>query len=182
MNLDLSNDETAALTKELDDITRNRYPFSERIRRLKAAAGAALTLAADTVEFPDADSDLRGRAVVPELQIATAGHRLRPSLIGGESERSATWVGQALGASDVINYTESLTGTRRPRELTDGRGVDCIVEIGGPSAIVMSLSALAVDFEAMNRTIAVSSPIAAASPAPSESSTTPSLSDHGRRL
>ena len=37
---------------------------------------------ADTVEFPDADSDLRGRAVVPELQIATAGHRLRPSLIG----------------------------------------------------------------------------------------------------
>src|SRR5215472_18952343 len=37
---------------------------------------------ADTVEFPDADSDLRGRAVVPELHIATAGHRLRPSLIG----------------------------------------------------------------------------------------------------
>jgi hypothetical protein len=36
-HLDLSDDETAALTKELDDITRNdRYPFSERIRTLKA--------------------------------------------------------------------------------------------------------------------------------------------------
>ena len=37
MHLDLSDDETAALTKELDDITRNdRYPFSERIRTVKA--------------------------------------------------------------------------------------------------------------------------------------------------
>ena len=37
MNLDLSDNETAALTKELDDITRNdRYPFSPRIRILKA--------------------------------------------------------------------------------------------------------------------------------------------------
>jgi hypothetical protein len=33
---------------------------------------------ADTVEFPDADSDLRDRAVVPELRIAAAGHRFRP--------------------------------------------------------------------------------------------------------
>jgi hypothetical protein len=37
MHLDLSDDETAVLTKELDDITCNdRYPFSERIRTLKA--------------------------------------------------------------------------------------------------------------------------------------------------
>lgn len=37
MHLDLSGDQTAALTKELDDITRNdRYPFSERIRTLEA--------------------------------------------------------------------------------------------------------------------------------------------------
>jgi hypothetical protein len=32
--------------------------------------------------------------------------------------------------------------------VTDGRGVDCIVEMGGPRTIVMSPSALAVDFEA----------------------------------
>jgi hypothetical protein len=37
MHLDLSDEESAALTKELDGITRNdRYPFSERIRTLKA--------------------------------------------------------------------------------------------------------------------------------------------------
>ena len=30
------------------------------------------------------------------------------------------------------------------RELTDGRGVDCVVEIGGPGTIAMSLNALAV--------------------------------------
>jgi hypothetical protein len=37
MHLDLSGDETAALTKELDGIIRNdRYPFSKRIRTLKA--------------------------------------------------------------------------------------------------------------------------------------------------
>ena len=30
------------------------------------------------------------------------------------------------------------------RELTDGRGIDCVVEIGGPGTIAMSLNALAV--------------------------------------
>ena len=30
------------------------------------------------------------------------------------------------------------------RELTDGRGVDCVVEIGGPGTIAMSLKALAL--------------------------------------
>src|SRR6266550_7588001 len=32
----------------------------------------------------------------------------------------------------------------RARELTDGRGVDCVVEIGGPGTIAMSLKVLAV--------------------------------------
>ena len=37
MHLNLPDEEAAALTKELDDSTRNnRYPFSERIRTLKA--------------------------------------------------------------------------------------------------------------------------------------------------
>jgi hypothetical protein len=42
MNLEISDDETAALIKELDDITRNdRYPFSERIRTLKVSLRCA---------------------------------------------------------------------------------------------------------------------------------------------
>ena len=39
---------------------------------------------------------------------------------------------KALGASDVINYTETSDWDAKVRELTDGRGVDCVVEIGGP--------------------------------------------------
>ena len=38
-----------------------------------------------------------------------------------------------LGASDVINYTETPDWDVKARELTDGRGVDCVIEIGGPS-------------------------------------------------
>jgi NADPH:quinone reductase-like Zn-dependent oxidoreductase len=51
---------------------------------------------------------------------------------------------KALGASDVINYTEMPEWDEKARELTDGRGVDCVVEIGGPGTIAMSLKALAV--------------------------------------
>jgi NADPH:quinone reductase-like Zn-dependent oxidoreductase len=51
---------------------------------------------------------------------------------------------KALGASEVINYTETPDWDTKVRELTEGRGVACIVEIGGPGTIAMSLKALAV--------------------------------------
>src|SRR4249920_3605793 len=51
---------------------------------------------------------------------------------------------KALGASEVINYAETSDWDAKVRELTDRRGVDCIVEIGGPGTIAMSLKALAV--------------------------------------
>jgi NADPH:quinone reductase-like Zn-dependent oxidoreductase len=51
---------------------------------------------------------------------------------------------EAVGASDVINYTETPDWDAKARELTGGRGVDCVVEIGGPGTIAMSLAALAV--------------------------------------
>src|SRR5215472_12617108 len=51
---------------------------------------------------------------------------------------------KALGASEVINYTETPDWDVKVRELTDGRGVDCVVEIGGPGTIAMSLKALDV--------------------------------------
>jgi NADPH:quinone reductase-like Zn-dependent oxidoreductase len=49
-----------------------------------------------------------------------------------------------LGAAEVINYTETPDWDEKARELTGGRGVDCVVEIGGPGTIAMSLKALAV--------------------------------------
>jgi NADPH:quinone reductase-like Zn-dependent oxidoreductase len=51
---------------------------------------------------------------------------------------------ETLGASAVINYRENPDWDEKARELTQGRGVDCIVEIGGPGTIARSLKALAV--------------------------------------
>src|SRR6202047_3859793 len=51
---------------------------------------------------------------------------------------------KALGACEVVNYAETPDWDAKVRELTEGRGVDCIVEIGGPGTIAMSLKALAV--------------------------------------
>jgi NADPH:quinone reductase-like Zn-dependent oxidoreductase len=51
---------------------------------------------------------------------------------------------KALGASNVVNYTETSDWDAKVRELTGGRGVDCVVEIGGPGTIAMSLQTLAV--------------------------------------
>jgi NADPH:quinone reductase-like Zn-dependent oxidoreductase len=51
---------------------------------------------------------------------------------------------KALGASEAINYAGTPDWDQRARELTDGRGVDCVVEIGGPGTIAKSLKALAV--------------------------------------
>jgi NADPH:quinone reductase-like Zn-dependent oxidoreductase len=51
---------------------------------------------------------------------------------------------KALGASEVINYSETPDWDEKARELTDGRGVDCVVEIGGPGTIAKSLKSLAV--------------------------------------
>ena len=38
---------------------------------------------------------------------------------------------KALGASDAINYRETPDWDEEVRALSDDRGVDCVVEIGG---------------------------------------------------
>jgi NADPH:quinone reductase-like Zn-dependent oxidoreductase len=48
---------------------------------------------------------------------------------------------KALGASEVINYSQTPDWDEKTRELTDGRSVDSVVEIGGPGTIAMSLKA-----------------------------------------
>ncbi len=54
---------------------------------------------------------------------------------------------KALGAAHVVNYVDDPEWGRRVRELTDGRGVDRVVEVGGPGTIVQSLRAVALDGE-----------------------------------
>jgi hypothetical protein len=64
MHLDLSDEESAALTKELDDITRNdRYPFSPAhshaegdLAEPQARAGARALAAAEGVCAAESDS------------------------------------------------------------------------------------------------------------------------------
>ncbi|MEV4021083.1 NAD(P)-dependent alcohol dehydrogenase [Nonomuraea angiospora] len=48
-----------------------------------------------------------------------------------------------LGASDVINYVSTPDWGRQVRELTDGRGADVIVEVGGAGTIAQSIAAVA---------------------------------------
>jgi len=48
----------------------------------------------------------------------------------------------ALGASEGINYRASPDWERRVREITGGRGVDCVVEVGGAGTLPRSLRAV----------------------------------------
>ena len=51
---------------------------------------------------------------------------------------------QAMGAEAVVNYRETPEWGAAVRELTDGRGVDHVVEVGGPGTLQQSMKAAAV--------------------------------------
>lgn len=51
---------------------------------------------------------------------------------------------QELGASDLINYNATPDWDKRARELTDGVGVDHIVEVGGADTFAKSLRAIRI--------------------------------------
>ncbi len=48
---------------------------------------------------------------------------------------------KALGADQLINYRSTANWGEKVRELTDGRGVDHVVEVGGPSTLEQSMIA-----------------------------------------
>ncbi|MET0272210.1 MAG: NAD(P)-dependent alcohol dehydrogenase [Phenylobacterium sp.] len=54
---------------------------------------------------------------------------------------------KALGAAEVVNYAEDAEWGRSVRALTGGRGVDRVVEVGGPGTIGQSLRAVALGGE-----------------------------------
>jgi NADPH:quinone reductase-like Zn-dependent oxidoreductase len=49
----------------------------------------------------------------------------------------------ALGASGVVNYQRTPDWEQEVRRLTSGRGVDCVVEIGGAGTLARSIRSLA---------------------------------------
>jgi NADPH:quinone reductase-like Zn-dependent oxidoreductase len=50
---------------------------------------------------------------------------------------------RALGAHDVINYRTEPEWGGRVRQLTGGRGVDHVIEVGGPGTLPQSITAVA---------------------------------------
>ncbi|HEY7643154.1 MAG TPA: NAD(P)-dependent alcohol dehydrogenase [Steroidobacteraceae bacterium] len=48
---------------------------------------------------------------------------------------------ERLGADAVINYKAAPEWGRKARELTDGRGVDHVIEVGGPATFMQSIAA-----------------------------------------
>lgn len=48
---------------------------------------------------------------------------------------------QRLGADDVINYQTTPNWGEQAKTLTDGRGVDHVVEVGGPATFAQSMAA-----------------------------------------
>ncbi|MCS3807507.1 NAD(P)-dependent alcohol dehydrogenase [Xanthomonas sp. 4461] len=51
---------------------------------------------------------------------------------------------RALGADHVINYRQHAEWSRQVLEITDGRGVDHVVEVGGPGTLAQSIRAARV--------------------------------------
>jgi NADPH:quinone reductase-like Zn-dependent oxidoreductase len=52
---------------------------------------------------------------------------------------------KALGADNVINYRTTPDWDQAVRDLTHGRGVDCVVEVGGAGTLEKSLRAAALE-------------------------------------
>ena len=48
---------------------------------------------------------------------------------------------KGLGADSVINYKAVADWGQKAKELTDGRGVDHVIEVGGPSTLSQSIAA-----------------------------------------
>lgn len=51
---------------------------------------------------------------------------------------------EALGADELINYKDTPAWGKRATELTGGRGVDVVVEIGGAGTLPQSIEAVAI--------------------------------------
>jgi alcohol dehydrogenase len=78
------------------------------------------------------------------LQIARA---VGAAVVATTSSDAKTDRLRALGADHVVNYAAEPEWGRAVRKLTGGRGVDRVVEVGGPGTIGQSLRAVALGGE-----------------------------------
>ena len=81
-----------------------------------------------------------GRVSIFALQLARAvGARVLATTSSAAKVKQLT----ALGAAEVVNYVDDPQWGKSVRGLTGGRGVDRVVEVGGPGTIAQSLRAVA---------------------------------------
>lgn len=81
-----------------------------------------------------------GGVSIAALQLArAAGARV---IATSSSDEKAVRV-SSLGASDIVNYRRTPEWEQEVRRLTAGRGVDCVVEIGGAGTLGRSMRSLA---------------------------------------
>lgn len=81
-----------------------------------------------------------GGVSIAALQFAkTAGARV----IATSSSDDKAARAKAIGASDVVNYRLTPEWEQEVRKLTSGRGVDCVIEIGGAGTLARSMRSLA---------------------------------------
>ena len=81
-----------------------------------------------------------GGVSILAVQLAKA---LGASVIATTSTAQKAMKLRALGADHVVNYREVPCWGVHARALTSGRGVDCVVEVGGPGTMSQSLRAIA---------------------------------------
>lgn len=78
------------------------------------------------------------------LQLA---HAVGATVIATTSSARKAEQLRALGAAEVVNYVDEPQWGKAVRALTGGRGVDRVVEVGGPGTIAQSLRAVALGGE-----------------------------------
>lgn len=82
-----------------------------------------------------------GGVSIAALQIAKA---MGARVIATSSSDDKLERARALGADEVINYRQVPDWGKRVLELTSGRGVDHVVEVGGPGTLAQSIKAVRV--------------------------------------
>jgi len=81
-----------------------------------------------------------GGVSIAALQFArAAGARVIATTSSDDKAERA----KAFGASDVVNYRRTPDWEQEVRTLTSGRGVDCVIEIGGAGTLARSIRSLA---------------------------------------
>jgi NADPH:quinone reductase-like Zn-dependent oxidoreductase len=81
----------------------------------------------------------RRGSITDELQIAAA---LGATVIATSSSNSKLQVAKSLGATHLVNYKDTPDWDQEVLRLTNGKGVDQVIEVGGAATLMKSLASV----------------------------------------